>query len=542
MNSVPNVQPIGATVEAAGATASGAATAQIRGSSLLLAGRVIALLLNFAAQVLMVRYLSKEEYGIFAYALSIVTITQGLVAFGLPDTVSRYVPIHRERGEYGRMFGVILVVIATIVALSAAVIGLCLLRPDLLALIGADERATALILILIFLVPGDALNLVLNSLFASFARPAAIFWRKSVLIPGLRLLAVGLVIAFGGGLVSFGFGLPIASLLGLLLYAFYFVRLLWREGYLAQLRRDRLELPVGEVLGFALPLISATVVWHAIDSSNVLLLGALGTPADVAAYQAVVPLARINQVVGATFATLYIPMAARLFARDDRAGTTQLYWQTALWMLLLCFPIFALTFAFARPLTTLIYGERYLDSAPVLALLALGYFFQTAIGFNNLTLRVHKHLGFLMLTDLGAVTTQIGLSLLLLPHFGAVGAALATLITLVGHALLMQAGLRRYNIANGPGRGALPIYGATALLALLLAGAGWLLPVSLLRGWPLLLAVALGGLAATLGGLALLRIGRDTIQIEQLFPELTRLPLLRALLRWSGAARPTEQR
>lgn len=546
MKPVSDMGAIGVIRDPAASMAAGpgAAAKQIRGSSLLLAGRVIALLLNFAGQVLMVRYLSKDDYGTFAYALSIVTITQGLVAFGLPDTVSRYVPIYRERREYGLMFGVIVVVTLTILSLSAAVVAVCSLRPDLVArLLGADQRSMALIAILIFLVPGDALNLVLNSLFASFARPSAIFWRKSVLIPGLRLLAVGMVIAFGGGVVAFGFGLPTASLIGLLLYAFYFVRLLVREGYFAELRHDGLKLPTREVLSFALPLISSTVVWHAIDSSNVLLLGALGTPADVASYQAVVPLARINQVVGATFATLYIPLAARLFARGERAGTTDLYWQTAIWMMLLCFPIFALTFAFARPMTALVYGERYLDSAPVLALLSLGYFFQTAIGFNNLTLRVHKRLGFLMLTDLAAVAVQIVLSLLLFPRLGAVGAAAATLITLVAHALLMQAGLHRYGAAGGASWGHLRMYGGAALAGLLLGVTGWLLPPEMFAGWRLIATVGLAAVVAGLASVALLRVGRDVIHIEQLFPELTRLPVIRTLLRVSGVARPKmEQR
>lgn len=523
------LQNEGSRAGRAAAETGSVSASQIRGSSLLLAGRVIALLINFASQVLMVRYLAKDDYGVFAFALSIVTITQGLVAFGLPDTVSRYVPIYRERGEVGKLLGAILLVTATIVGLSAAVIGATLLWPgELGRLLGADERTVALLMILIFLVPGDALNLVLNSLFASFARPMEIFWRKSVLIPGLRLLAVGAVIAAGGGVVAFGFGLPIASFVGLLLYGFYFVRLLWREGYLARL--DGIRYPAGEVLGFALPLISSTLVWHAIDSSNVLLLGVIGTPADVAAYQAVVPLARINQVVGATFATLYIPAAARLFARGDKAGMADLYWRTALWMGLLCFPIFALTAAFARPLTALIYGERYLGSAPVLALLALGYFFQTMIGLNNLTLRVYGYLRFLVLTDVIAVVVQIGLSLMLFPLLGFVGAALGTMITLVLHSLLMQAGMGRRVGVGGlrPGYGRL--YTLVALASLALAAIGWSLPAAVLSGWMLPLTVAGACALAGLAALGLLIAGRRAVGIEDLFPELRRVPLLGRLL------------
>ena len=72
-------------------------------------------------------------------------------------------------------------------------------------------------------------------------------------------------------------------------------------------------------------------------------------------------------------ALLFTPLAARLFARGDRAGIRELYWRTAAWMAVFSFPVFALTFVCAHELTVALFGERYASSAPVLALLALGY-------------------------------------------------------------------------------------------------------------------------------------------------------------------------
>ena len=40
---------------------------QIRGSTLLLTGRCVALLINLAVQVIAVRYLAKETFGAFAF-------------------------------------------------------------------------------------------------------------------------------------------------------------------------------------------------------------------------------------------------------------------------------------------------------------------------------------------------------------------------------------------------------------------------------------------------------------------------------------------
>ena len=68
----------------------------IRGSSLLFVGRLLAILLNFAVQVLIVRYLSKQDFGAFAFALSIVSIGASLSLFGLDKAIARFLPIYEQ--------------------------------------------------------------------------------------------------------------------------------------------------------------------------------------------------------------------------------------------------------------------------------------------------------------------------------------------------------------------------------------------------------------------------------------------------------------
>ena len=55
---------------------------------------------------------------------------------------------------------------------------------------------------------------------------------------------------------------------------------------------------------------------------------------------------------------------------------------------MLSFPIFALTFALAKPLTVALFEQRYASSAVFLAIIALGRYYDAALGFNGLTLRV----------------------------------------------------------------------------------------------------------------------------------------------------------
>jgi O-antigen/teichoic acid export membrane protein len=73
---------------------------QIRGSSLLLGGRFISLGINFAIQIMIVRYLSKADYGAWAYVISLVSLGVSVATFGLDRSITRFIPIYDEEKAY----------------------------------------------------------------------------------------------------------------------------------------------------------------------------------------------------------------------------------------------------------------------------------------------------------------------------------------------------------------------------------------------------------------------------------------------------------
>ena len=62
----------------------------IRGSAIVLLGRGLALLINFLGQVLVVRYLSKADFGAFAFATSMVAGVSTLLVLGLDKSLARW--------------------------------------------------------------------------------------------------------------------------------------------------------------------------------------------------------------------------------------------------------------------------------------------------------------------------------------------------------------------------------------------------------------------------------------------------------------------
>src|ERR687891_388910 len=181
----------------AGAAGDAATRKQIRGSSLLLVGRVLSLGVNFGVQVLIVRYLTKADYGAFAYALSLVALGSSIASLGL-------------------------VSVALVIGLQGVLAGSLI----------SDERAISLLLILVVLTPIQSLDGLLMGMFAVFSKPRQIFFRKYILTPGLRLTVVLLLVLGNQSVFFLAGGYVAAAGVGVGIYAVMLYGMLRGEGLL----------------------------------------------------------------------------------------------------------------------------------------------------------------------------------------------------------------------------------------------------------------------------------------------------------------------
>lgn len=493
---------------------------QIRGSSLLLAGRTLSMLVNFGVQVLIVRHLSQSDFGAFAYAMSFVALGQTIATLGLDRSVARFAAMYETTGDRGRLVGVLVLTVGTTLLLGAAMISLV---HGLQGLLGdtliADDRVLALLPIVVVLAPIEALDQISIGMFATFAAPRAIFMRRYVLAPGLRLLVVGLLVATGSDALFLASGYVLAGAGGLLLYSVVLVRVMRARGVFAGMRWRDVHLPVAALFAFTVPMLTTDLVYVVMGLSDAVLLGHyVGTDA-VGAVRAITPAAKAVQLVMTSFGLLFLPAASRLLARGDQQGLNDLYWTTASWLTVLTFPVFVLAFALAEPVTVAMFDERYAGSAPYLALLSLGYFVQVSLGFNGMMLKVYGRLRYVVAINVVAALANLGLNFLLIPRWGPLGAAIGTCVSLVLFNLLKHAGLRGTGLALlHPNALRVYVQVAGATLAVV--------AVQRLLDPPLLVGLVAAGLAS----LWLLWWARPLLALERTFPELRRVPLLGRLI------------
>jgi O-antigen/teichoic acid export membrane protein len=471
--------------------------------------------------VLIARYLSQAAFGAFAVALSYVTLFETIVTLGLDRGIGRFLAIYDERGDRARLLGTLAMILGTVISVGLAVVLLVL---GVVALTGGaivgDATAAALLVILVVLGPIQAADNLFGGALAVFADARAIFVRKYLVGPGLRLVVVLLLIGAGGDVTFLAIGYVLSGALGLALYGGVLVRALRTRGLLSRAAIRGMSVPVREILLFTTPLVTTDLVYLVLNTTDAILLGASRGPAEVADYRVIQPLVHLNMIVYSSFTLLYTPAASRLFAREDRPAVAGLYWTTAIWIAVLSFPIFALTTSLAEPVTVFLFQERYAGSAVYLAILAVATYFNVALGFNGLTLRVFGLVRYTVIVNIVTAVIGLGLNLVLIPAYGALGAAIGTASGLILFNVLKQLGLRRGTGISVFDRRYAWVYAVIGAAAIGLA----VIQVTVRPG------IVPSLVLATLASLVVLALTRRALDVAGTFPEILRLPLMRRIL------------
>jgi O-antigen/teichoic acid export membrane protein len=499
------------------------ARAQVRGSAWLLIGQMVGIAINLSAQVLVVRYLTKESFGAFAFALSIIAVGEVLATFGLRRGISRFVPIYMEHGQLGAAAGLLAFATAAVAGLGLLIaVVLMLLRGPISAEVGG-EHAAVVLAVLVFMIPVSALENLFDAIFAVFRHARLIALRSYVYIPLARMLVVLGLIATGSGVVVLAAGWVVAGALGVAVYAWMLRATLVRNDLLHREPRQRkLRYPVRELVRFSGPIFTQDLASVLTFAAPTLILGAVGGARDVGAVRTVIPVALTMFNVRSNFALLFVPMASRLYAQRDPQGLHRLYWRSALWMTMFVLPVLLLAVPFGESLTVFLFGERYASSAPVLALLVGGIFVSIALGPNLDVLAVYHRVKFIAWSNVASIVLVLALSGVLV-GFGAgpVGAAVASGGALALMAFWWQAGVARFtdvgSIAGGLFR----------IVVLSVLACGGLTLVRIAVDPPFAVAIVCVMLTWSVIFVSV----RESLAVDETVPEFGRLPVLRQLLK-----------
>jgi O-antigen/teichoic acid export membrane protein len=489
---------------------------QVRGSVLLTSGRILAAALNLVIQVLTVRALSQQGYAAFAYGLAIASIGETLALTGMHRAIPVLLPRHEHHQDARRAVGTLVLSALTVVSIGLAfVLVVVAFRAPIAGSLAEQEMALVVLIVLAVLGPIMSSESLFDAAYATFGRPLAIFLRQYLLVPGLRLIAVLVILIGPSSPVVLAWGYVIGGVVGLLVAGQGLLRLMRQHDLYRGVRVGLRHLPVRMTLLVAVPLFANNLTELALETLDALMLAQLSTPEQLALLRAIHPIARANEFVVTGFTVLFAPMASRMVASNNDRGLSDLYWQVSLWRGVLAFPALMASTVLAGPVTVLLFGEPYAAAAPLLAVIGAGVYLGALVGPNYVVLEVMSRFRPLVVVNVATVVLLALLNLALIPGWGGFGAAVATGVSMAFRSLATQVVVQLRTPVGLPGR---QLWGTYAALLGAIAAAGATMAAS--PSLPIAIVVVIG--LST----GVFLVARRNLDVAGTFPALARIPVL----------------
>ncbi len=224
-----------------------------------------------------------------------------------------------------------------------------------------------------------------------------------------------------------------------------------------------------DMVRYSAPLLLVFFWTHFITASDRFFLNYLSGPSAVGMYAASYSLAR--PVVEILFNVVNLgefPRLIKTFDIEGAAGAQKALNKTIAYLMFLCLPTLMGLILLAEPLSTILVGEEYRNGAPwVIRLVAMGAFFAGIKSFIfDQIFHLHRKSMAQSLTLLPAAALTILLNVILIPSYGAVGAAWAGVSGYIIAASLSLIYSRRYMKILWPVRDIFWILTATALMGI----------------------------------------------------------------------------
>lgn len=405
------------------------------------------------------RLLGVARYGTFTQTVAVVGLLSPLVTLGLPTAVTRFLAgesdtrIKRE-GFFsvvtfiGVVGGAWALAVMTFADWAAQVTG-C----------STDEAARVLRIVALTLPLSGAV-----SACSEYLRASEHTLRYSVLAlvqRSLELLALILAGWQRWDLLQLTRAVVAAQVVTLLLY----LSVIGRDIGFA-LPRFR---PMKDYLRFGVPLVPTSFLFWVIHFSDRLLIGRFMGSAAVGVYVAAYNIASVVQKISAPIYFVLLPVAARLWDKGEQRECAGHFTYAVKFFLLLAIPatlgLTVLSRALLRALTT----EEFVTGSAIVPLVAAGYVLLQSLGAGEYALMLAQRTRTILLLLIPSAVLNVLLNLALLPAWGLVGSAVATLLTYAAFSASLYVMGSRY-VKFGVNRGfVLRCLVASAVMALTIA-------------------------------------------------------------------------
>ena len=383
-------------------------------------GLVLQLGLGFLARVVIARLLGRVDYGGIALGVTLLNTGAILVVVGFDTGISRFLPRYddaeRRRGVLVSAFQLI-VPLSVVVGLAAA-----LLAGSIAEHAFHNPSLTPVVRVFALTIPLAALVRLTVGSVRGMKQSVPRVYIQNLGLPLSRFALIAIALLLGYRAVGVAWAYAGAYVVATLLSLFYLSRHtpLFSQQPAPSMHRD--------LLAFSAPIVVTTTMNTVFQNIDVFILGYFVSTGDVGIYTVAYPLASLLTTMLMAFGFVFMPTISELDASDSVAEMRQTYGLVSKWTFLTTLPLFLVVGSFPALLIQSTFGSEFTAGGLALAILAVGFFTQGAIGPCGDTLTAMGRTRLVMYDNLSVAIVNVVLNLILIPRYSYVGAAVATTI------------------------------------------------------------------------------------------------------------------
>jgi len=386
----------------------------LENTSWLLADRILRLGVGFFVGVWVARYLGPAQYGLLNYASALVGLFGSIATLGLNDIVVRDIVRTPDSSEEILATGFALRVAGGFLGFILPVLAVLLIRPT-------DTLAKLLVVIFGFSVFVNSTNII-KCWFESQVQSKYVVWIENMVFLIISATKVFLIL-IGAPLLYFALVLSMEAVL--IAFGLFLIYHCIHGGFFkwhVNLARARILLKESWPLALSS---LAIMLYMRIDQ---VMLGQMVGNQVVGVYSAAVRICEVFYFIPTILASSLFPAIVKSKDLGEKIYHERLQKLFTL-MVFLALSISIPVTILSKPIINLLLGTEYKETALILATYTwAGVFVFLGVGSSVWFVNEHLQKFTFFRTILGALS-NVGLNVLFIPHYGALGAALATIIS-----------------------------------------------------------------------------------------------------------------
>lgn len=396
----------------------------LRGAHITLFGSGLGGILAIVNEIICARYLGVGTYGLYAFALIVARIAEGISTLGMPVGALHFLAIHRDQNQPQLVWGtVIAAVLPPLVIGCVFSAALWAVAPRLASAFFGGVEATPYIQAMALAIPFMGLSEVLGVVTRGFGHSAYYVIVRSLVPPTVFLVGLMFIV----NLHAEPTWIPGAFCLAYVLATCAGVLAVRRVGG-AALFRLRPILPFKALYGYSLPVLMNQLLYFVVACTPILLLGAMRSDKDVGIFRACMQLVIPFDMVVIAFNAAAGNHYAVLEHNQKRADLAVLVARITGFMAPLAMA-WLLVLVLNRHELLLLMGRDFVSGALTLVVLAVGHATLCTVGTAGYLLVMSGRQRYETFNAAMGAVVCVLLNVVLIRWFSSLGAAMATAIT-----------------------------------------------------------------------------------------------------------------